>query len=185
MRAHALRNRNALIAAAHEAFAQGELDIRIEEIARRAGVGVGTLYRHFETREAIIEAVYRERVDDLCGTAAHLLGTLAPDEALYEFLQRLIGHAAASRGMAVALETVLTSGSPVFARARSQMVDAVASLITATAATGAIREDVAPETVFRAMGGVCASHHQPEWEAGARAVVDLLFDGLRYGATRS
>ncbi|WP_240812573.1 MULTISPECIES: TetR/AcrR family transcriptional regulator [unclassified Streptomyces] len=185
LRAHALRNRNALIAAAREAFTEGEMDIRIEEIARRAGVGVGTFYRHFETREALIEAVYGQRVDDLCGTAAHLLDTLAPDEALHEFLRRFIRHAAASRGMAVTLGTIMTSGSPVFARARSQMVDAIASLMTAAAATRAIREDIAPETVFRTMGGVCASHGQPEWEAGAHAVVDLLFDGLRYGATHS
>lgn len=184
LRAHAQRNRNALLAAAREAFAAGEMDIRIEEIARRAGVGVGTLYRHFETREALIEAVYRQRVDDLCAMAPNLLATLPPHEALRAFLEQLISHSAASRGMAVALETLMNTGSPVFARARTDMVEGIASLMTAAAQAGTIRADIAPETLFRAMGGICTSHDQPDWEAEAHAVVHLLLDGLRHGSRR-
>ncbi|MFB9830914.1 TetR/AcrR family transcriptional regulator [Actinoallomurus acaciae] len=180
LRAHALRNRNALLTAAREAFTAGEVNVRIEEIARRAGVGVGTLYRHFETREALIEAVYRERVDDLCATAPHLLATLTPYEALRAFLEQLIAHAAESRGMAVALQTLMDGRSAVFAQARTDMVEAIATLMTAAAKAGAIRADIAPRTFFLAMGGICSSHDQPGWEAESHTVVRLLLDGLRY-----
>lgn len=182
LRAHALRNRNALLAAAREAFEAGEVDIRIEEIAHRAGVGVGTLYRRFATREALVEAVYRQRVDELCTTVPGLLATLPPQQALRAFLQQLVAHSAASRGMALALETVMNSGSPVFAQARVAMVDALASIMAAAVAVGEIRADVSPHTVFRAMGGVCTSHELPDWEVEAQAVLRLLLDGLRPAA---
>lgn len=180
LRAHALRNRNALLAAAREAFTAGEVNVRIEEIARRAGVGVGTLYRHFETREALIEAVYRGRVDDLCAMPPHLLATLTPYEALRAFLEQLIAHAAESGGMAIALQTLMDGRSAVFTQARADMVEAIATLMTAAAKAGAIRADIAPHTFFLAMGGICASHDQPGWEAEAHTVVRLLLDGLRY-----
>ncbi|WP_205315278.1 TetR/AcrR family transcriptional regulator [Nonomuraea lactucae] len=179
-RAHALRNRDALLAVAAEAFGAGEVDIHIQEIARRAGVGIGTLYRHFESREAIIEAVYRQRVDDLYAMAPRLLAALPPDEALRAFLEQLIAHSAASRGMAVALQTLMDTRSAVFARARTDMIEAIASLMNAAAQTGSIRADVTPETVFRAMSAICISHDQPGWETEAHAVVRLLLDGLRH-----
>ncbi|MFI6937076.1 TetR/AcrR family transcriptional regulator [Streptomyces sp. NPDC050287] len=182
LRAHALRNRNSLLTAAREAFDAAESDIRIEEIARRAGVGVGTFYRHFETREAIVEAVYRQRVEDLCGTAPRLLSTLPPYDALQAFLQQLITHSAASQGMAMALQTVMNTGSPVFAQARAAMTDAIAAVMAAAVEAGTIRADITPETVFQAMGGICTSHGQPGWEARAQAVVRLLLDGLRHNA---
>jgi hypothetical protein len=81
--------------------------------------------------------------------------------------------------MAVALQTVMDLGSPVFTRARAIMIETIGELMAAAVATGAVRADVAPETVFPAMGGICASHDQPGWEAGAQAVVRLLSDGLR------
>ncbi|MFF8026613.1 hypothetical protein ACFZDJ_37060 [Streptomyces sp. NPDC007896] len=85
--------------------------------------------------------------------------------------------------MAVALKAVMDLGSPVFAQARASVIETIGRLMTAAVATGAIRSDVTAETVFRAMGGTCASHDQPGWEAGAQAVVRLLFDGLRHTAT--
>ncbi|GAA4517652.1 TetR/AcrR family transcriptional regulator [Actinoallomurus oryzae] len=182
LRAHALRNRNALLTAAREAFTAGEVNVRIEEIARRAGVGVGTLYRHFETREALIEAVYRSRVDDLCAMAPRLLDTLPPHEALRAFLEQLVAHSADSQGMAVALQTLMDGRSSVFAQTRTDMVEAIATLMTAAAQAGTIRADIAPHTVFLAMGGICASHDQPGWETEAHTVVRLLLDGLRHTA---
>ncbi|XES00086.1 hypothetical protein HEP87_58150 [Streptomyces sp. S1D4-11] len=92
-------------------------------------------------------------------------------------------HSAASRSTAVALKAVMDLGSPMFAQARASMVETIGRLMTAAVATGAIRSDVTPETVFRAMGGICASHDQPGWEADAQAVVRLLFGGLRHTAT--
>lgn len=182
LRAHAQRNRNALLTAAREAFTAGEVNVRIEEIARRAGVGVGTLYRHFETREALIEAVYRSRVDDLCAMAPRLLDTLPPHEALRAFLEQLVAHSADSQGMAVALQTLMDGRSSVFAQTRTDMVEAIATLMTAAAQAGTIRADIAPHTVFLAMGGICASHDQPGWETEAHTVVRLLLDGLRHTA---
>ncbi|MEU8475714.1 TetR/AcrR family transcriptional regulator [Streptomyces hygroscopicus] len=179
LRAHAARNRDSLITAARDAFEAGELDIRIEEIARRAKVGVGTLYRHFATREALIEAVYRQRVEDLCGTAPRLLAELTPYDALSAFLRQLIAHSAASQGMAVALEAVMNTGSPVFTQTRAEMIDAIATIMTAAATAGEIRTDVTPETVFQAMGGICTGHDRPGWEDGAQSVARLLLDGLR------
>jgi AcrR family transcriptional regulator len=182
LRAHARRNRDALVAAAREAFAAGEADIRVEEIARRAGVGVGTFYRHFAARGAIIEAVYDQRVRDLCDSAAGLLETLPPHEALRVFLNQLVEHAVESRSMAVALTTVMNLGSPVFGRGREAMAETIGRLMATAVATGAIRADITAGTVFRAMGYVCASHDQPGWEVAAQEVARLIYDGLRHTA---
>jgi AcrR family transcriptional regulator len=185
LRAHARRNRDALVVTARDAFTAGEVDIRVEEIARRAGVGVGTFYRHFATREAIIEAVYDQRVRDLCDAATDSLETMPPQEALRDFLYRLIQHAVDSRSMAVALTTVMDLGSPVFGEGRAAMAETISRLMAAAVAAGAIRTDVTSETVFRVMGSVCASHDQPDWETGAKEMVRLLYDGLRYTAPGS
>ncbi|MFD7714052.1 TetR/AcrR family transcriptional regulator [Streptomyces sp. NPDC059785] len=179
LRAHAQRNRDALIDAAYEAFTAGEADVRVEEIARRAGVGVGTFYRHFPTREAIIEAVYDGQVRDMCASAPARLATEPPEDALRAFLEQLIQHAVDSRSMAVALKTLMDLGSPVFSRGREAMTDTIRQLMAAGAAAGTIRADITADTVFRAMGGICASHGQPGWENTAREVVRLLCDGLR------
>jgi AcrR family transcriptional regulator len=161
-----------------EAFTAGEVDIRVEEIARRAGMGVGTFYRHFATREAIIEAVYDERVRDLCDTAVGFLENLPPQEALRAFLDQLVEHAVDSRSMAIALTTVMDLGiTGVRPGPPGHGGDDRAAV-----ATGTIRADITPDTVFRAMGCVCASHDQPGWEAGAREVVRLLYDGLQHTA---
>ncbi|MFI1408407.1 TetR/AcrR family transcriptional regulator [Streptomyces sp. NPDC020707] len=185
LRAHARRNRDALLGAAREAFAAGEADIRVEEIARRAGVGVGTFYRHFPTREAVVEAVYDERVRDMCAHVQTLLATDPPHDALRAFLEQLIQHAVDSRSMAAALKTLMDLGSPVFNRGRETMVDTIGQLMAAGVAAGTIRADITADTVFRAMGGICASHGQPGWEDAAREVVHLLYDGLRHTAPRS
>lgn len=184
LRAHAQRNRDALLAVAREAFEAGEVDLRIEEIARRAGVGVGTLYRHFSTRGALVEAVYHRRVEDLCATAPRLLATRTPHDALGRFLRQLITHSAASSGMASALDSLMTTGSPVFAQARTAMTEAIASIMKAGVAAGDIRADVTAQTLFQAMGGICTTHDRPGWETGAHAVVRLLLDGLRPQPTR-
>ncbi|MFD6288571.1 TetR/AcrR family transcriptional regulator [Streptomyces sp. NPDC060205] len=185
LRAHAQRNRDALLLAARDAFTAGEADIRVEEIARRAGVGVGTFYRHFPTREAVVEAVYDERVRGMCAQVPALLATDPPHEVLRAFLEQLIQHAVDSRSMAAALKTLMDLGSPVFNHGRATMVDTIRQLLAAGVAAGTIRADITADTVFRAMGGVCASHGQPGWEDGAREVVGLIYDGLRHTAPRS
>ncbi|WP_432832682.1 TetR/AcrR family transcriptional regulator [Dactylosporangium sp. CA-092794] len=182
LRADARRNRESLLAAAREAFLGGEADAGVEEIARRAGVAVGTLYRHFETREALVEEVYRQEVDELCAAPADLLDRHAPDEALRRFLLLLVEHAAVSKGMAVALESIMATDSPVFDDARTQMAHTLDRLLRAGAAAGTIRGDVGGRTMLRALGGVCGMRATDGWKDEAVRITAILFDGLRFGA---
>lgn len=182
LRADARRNREALLTAAREAFLGGDADAHVEEIARRAGVAVGTLYRHFETREALVEEVYRKEVDDLCAAPDELLGRHAPEEALRRFLLLLVDHAAVGKGMSAALESIMAGDSPVFDVARARMGDALTRLLDAGSAAGTVRGDVTGPTLLRALGGVCAMRVREGWLDEARQITGLLFDGLRRGA---
>ena len=170
-RADARRNRAALLTAARAALTGGEPDIRVEEIARRAGVAVGTLYRHFDTREAVIEEVFRQELDDLCSSAG--------DGDLHAFLLRLVQHSTRSKGMATALQAVMVTDSPVFDEARKRMEQTLDELLAHAVAAGTIRADVPGRTVLRALGGVCSPHAA---EAESLHIAELLFDGLRYSA---
>ncbi|NJP96020.1 helix-turn-helix transcriptional regulator [Nonomuraea sp. FMUSA5-5] len=109
---------------ARQAFLAGDTDVHVEDIARSAGVPVGMLYRHFGTREALIEEVYRKEVDDLCAAPGDLLNRHAPEEALRRFLPLLVDHAAVGKGMSVALESIMATDSPVFDDARTRRSDA-------------------------------------------------------------
>nr|WP_123529274.1 TetR/AcrR family transcriptional regulator [Streptomyces sp. 840.1] len=183
LRADARRNREALLSAARQAFLSGDTDAHVEEIARSAGVAVGTLYRHFETREALIEEVYRKEVDELCAAPTDLLDHHAPDEALRLFLLLLVDHAAVGKGMSVALESIMATDSPVFGDARTLMANALDLLLEAGSAAGTVRDDVTGPTLLRALGGICHMRAAEGWLAEARQITTLLFDGLRYGAT--
>ena len=179
LRRDAQRNREHLIATARELFSAGELDLRMEEIARRAGVGVGTLYRHFATREALTGAVYRQEIETLCAAAPELLARLPADEALAAFLHRLIGYVVANQGLATALGTLLAQPMPAAEPPANSLLAALTLLMNTAAKAGQLRSDSAPETVLLILCGLCAAHRQPDWEAQARAVVELLLDGLR------
>ncbi|WP_406636704.1 TetR/AcrR family transcriptional regulator [Amycolatopsis sp. WGS_07] len=184
LRADARRNRDALLAAAREAFLAGEADAHVDEIAKRAGVAVGTLYRHFETREALVEEVYRQEVDQLCAAPEQLLQQHAPDEALRRFLLLLVEHSAVGKGMAIALESIMATDSPVFEDARAQMAGALDQLLEAGAAAGKLRADVSGRTVLRALGGICGMRVTEGWEEEAVRITEILLDGLRFGAGR-
>ena len=185
LRADARRNREALLSVAREAFLAGDADAHVEEIARRAGVAVGTLYRHFETREALVEEVYRKEVDELCAAPAELLNQHAPDEALRRFLLVLVDHAAVGKGMAVALESIMATDSPVFDNARTQMANALTQLLDAGTTAGTIRDGVTGATLLRALGGICGMHATEGWQSEARQITAILFDGLRCNAPRA
>ncbi|MEW2218503.1 TetR/AcrR family transcriptional regulator [Streptomyces sp. NPDC006990] len=184
LRADARRNREALLSAARQAFLGGDTDAHVEDIARSAGVAVGTLYRHFETREALIEEVYRKEVDELCAAPGDLLDQHPPQEALRRFLLLLVDHAAVGKGMSVALENIMATNSPVFDDARTRMGDALTRLLDAGSAAGAVRGDVTGPTLLRALGGICAMHVTEGWVDEARQITALLLDGLRHGAPR-
>lgn len=181
MRADARRNREALLSAARSAFLGEEADAHVDEIARRAGVAVGTLYRHFDTREALVEAVYRHEVDELCSAPDELLEVAAPDEALRRFLLLLVEHAAVGKGMAVALESIMATDSPVFEDARTQMAEALDTLLGAGVRARTVRADVGGLTLLRALGGICGMHATAGWRDEAARITQILFDGLRYG----
>ncbi|WP_328696565.1 MULTISPECIES: TetR/AcrR family transcriptional regulator [unclassified Streptomyces] len=185
LRADARRNREALLSAARQAFIGGDTDAHVEDIARSAGVAVGTLYRHFETREALIEEVYRKEVDDLCATPGVLLDQHAPEEALRRFLLLLVDHAAVGKGMSSVLESIMATDSHVFDDARTRMANALSLLLEAGSAAGTVRDDVTGSTLLRALGGICGMRAKEGWLAEARQITAILFDGLRHGAPQS
>jgi AcrR family transcriptional regulator len=185
MRADARRNRDSLLAAAVELFADAGAEVPLEAIAERAGVGIGTLYRHFPTREALAEAAYRNEVKRLCDAAGELLQSEPPDQALADWMDRFVTYVAAKRSMASMLQSVVASSdSSLYSDARTQMAAAIAQLLDAAGAAGTVRRDVDPDDILRAMSGIWSSVSDgADWEERARRLLGLLMDGLRYGAT--
>jgi AcrR family transcriptional regulator len=182
LRADARENREKLLRAASSRFASDGSDVALETIARAAGVGIGTLYRHFPTRQALIEAVYRNEVDRLCASAGELLAQLPADVALAEWMERFVAYAATERGLSGALKSVASSQSDLFAATRERLRTAVGSLLGAGIATGRIRADVTAEDVLTSINAVWTISGEGEpWATQARRVLALLMDGLRAG----
>jgi AcrR family transcriptional regulator len=182
LRADAQRNRDRLLDAAVRAFSQTGTDVTLDAIAKDAGVGIGTLYRHFPTREALVEATYRNELARLCDAATELLGTMSPDEALRTWMDRFVDYMTTKRGMADALRAVIASGGNPFAESRHHMTVAIATLLKAGAAAGTVRSDVAPEDVLASVSGVSLAAGDPTQRDQAGRLLDLLMDGLRYRA---
>ena len=182
LRADARRNRDALLVVAAAQFAEQGAEAPLDEIARRAGVGIGTLYRHFPTREALIADVYRREVDLLCSGVDELLATLPADEALAEWMRRFVGYVATKRGLAVALKSMVNDNSELFAQSRTHINESMARLVHAAVEAGLVRADADPEDVLRGMSGFCLFSEQAGWQEQAQRLVTLLVDGLRFGA---
>jgi AcrR family transcriptional regulator len=183
-RADAVRNRDLLITAAAAAFAARGAEVPLEDIARDAGVGIGTLYRHFPTRDSLVEAVYRHEIDVLCERADELLETLPPDQALAEWMQLFVRHVATKRGMSSLLKPLMSSNANFLEQTRGRASAAASKLLEAGVAAGTVRADVDGGDLLRAVGGICMSTDQERSEASER-LVSLLFDGLRHGAAGS
>jgi AcrR family transcriptional regulator len=184
MRSDAKRNRELLIAEAARAFAEHGVDTSLEEIARRAGVGIGTLYRHFPTRHDLIEAVYRQEVEILCGGVDELLAERGADQALAEWMERFIRYVAVKRGLVGAMKSVVSADSEIFAYTHKLVVDAVTKLVDAAVAAGSIKPDTDPLDLLRGLGGFCMNNDQADWQERAVRLVALLMDGLRYGCPK-
>jgi AcrR family transcriptional regulator len=182
LRADARQNREKLLAAAAELFATSGMEVSLQAVADRAGVGIGTLYRHFPTRNALVEATYRNEVERLCDAAGELQHTRPPEAALAEWMDRFVTYVAAKRGMADALQSITASNSELYPRSRKQLLEAITSLLGNAAASGAVRADVEPEDVLRAMNAVWLVTDEPDWQERAHRLLRLLMDGLRYGA---
>jgi AcrR family transcriptional regulator len=181
LRADAQRNRDRLLEVAARVFADGG-DVTLEGIAREAGVGIGTLYRHFPTREALVEAAYRNELARLCDAAAELLATAPPDRALRTWMDRFVDYMTTKRGMKEALRAVVASGGNPFAHSRDRMSEALGLLLRAGAEAGTLRPDVDPVDVLSGLTGVSLAAGEPAQRAQAGRLLDLLVDGLRFGA---
>lgn len=184
LRADAQRNRDRLLAMAVRAFSRDGPGVTLESIARDAGVGIGTLYRHFPTRESLVEAVYRHEIDVLCERADQLLESLPPEQALAEWMQLFVVHVATKRGMLSLLKPMLSTNPNFSDQTRGRATAAASKLLEAGVAAGTIRADVNGGDLLRAVGGICMSTDQ-ERSAASERLVGLLFDGLRHGAAGS
>lgn len=178
-RSDALRNRERLLAAAREVFAEGGAESGLEAVARRAGLGIGTLYRHFPTREALFQAVYRHEIDDLVDLAERLAAEPDPAQALRRWLHANIAVVATKKGMIVALSPALDSSSALYADSRASLIEAVAALMRRAQAAGSIRDDIAPEDVLQALYGVCYGPEGATWQTTATRLLDVFVDGLK------
>jgi AcrR family transcriptional regulator len=184
LRADARRNRGRLVEAAAVAFAEHGVDASLEEIARRAGVGIGTLYRHFPTREHLVEVVYRREAEALCAAAAELARTHPSDAALEEWMRRFVDYVATKRGLAASLRILMTANSTLFSDTWQRVSQALRQLVEAAVADGTIRGDVDASDVLHALGGIYSAPDTPEWRDRSRRLVRLLMDGLRFGAEK-
>jgi AcrR family transcriptional regulator len=167
---------------ASDAFSIWGTDASLEKIAKEAGVGIGTLYRHYPTRDALIEAVYRHNVDLLCDAACELTAQLPPDEALSQWMQRWVSYVAMKKGLATYLKSVVAADSDLFVSTHAKVQQTIQSLLNAAAEAGTIRPDVDGMHLLKALSGVCLMAEPGSDPDQGLAIAALLMDGMRYGA---
>ncbi|MDT0571970.1 helix-turn-helix domain-containing protein [Streptomyces sp. DSM 3412] len=184
LRADARRNRQRILEVATRAFSERGADASLDAIAKAAGVGPGTLYRHFPSREALIEAAYRSELARVCDSATELLAGHPPDRAMRLWMDRFIDYLATKKGMAEALRAVVASGADPFAESLDRLSAAIGALLQAGAGVGLLRSDVDPLDVAFSLGGVSLVANDPVHRERAGRMLDLILDGLRYGAGR-
>lgn len=178
-RADARRNYDKVLTAAREAFAEGGESTALEEIARRAGVGIGTLYRHFPNRQALLEALYVNEVEEVCRSAAELDGG-DPWEALSSWFERLIGYLATKQALAGELLNYLDRDSALFQVCRTSLYDAGGPMLRRAQEAGAVRPDVEfPEVMQMVMGISKIPVADP---SQTEHMLRIALDGLRYRA---
>ncbi|WP_329377920.1 TetR/AcrR family transcriptional regulator [Streptomyces sp. NBC_01716] len=179
LRADARRNRNKILAAAVRVFAEEGLDAHLERIAREAGVGSATLYRNFPTREALIEAVYRNEVAQLCDAVPGLLAAQPPYEALRAWTRLFLDYVTAKFGMADALRAIAATGNNPYGRSRDMIRAAITDLMDACVAAGEIRTDISPADLSAALEGIALTSASPDQRPRAERLLDLTLDGLK------
>ena len=178
-RADARRNYEKVLTAAREAFAEGGESTALEEIARRAGVGIGTLYRHFPSRQALLEALYVDEVEEVCRSAAELEGA-DPWEALNAWFDRLIGYIATKRALLHELLNYLDQDAPLFKVCRASLFAAGEPLLKRAQDAGVVREDVEFSEVMQMLMGILKI--PAEDPAQTKRLLRIALDGLRYNA---
>jgi AcrR family transcriptional regulator len=178
-RADAIRNRERVLEAAKIVFSAGGPDASLEAVARQAGVGIGTLYRHFPTREDLFEAVYRREVEQLSELAEQLKDDAAPTEALRRWLRSTVQFVATKKGMMAALAVVVSANSELAAYSSAHLTAAIDALLSRAVAAGEVRADVNADDLLRALVGMCYMHDQPGWQDSVVRLLDVFVDGLK------
>jgi len=178
-RADAQRNRERLLEVAKEAFTRSGANASLDDIAKQAGVGPGTLYRHFPTREELLQAVYRSELEKLAAAERKFAQTMTPIEALRAWLLLFVDAIAAKQLIAPALNTLVGDHKKVFAASYVQMQEAIRSLVKRAIKSGDIRKDLDAMDLLRALVGVANVTTSPDWQQSARRLVDILVTGSR------
>jgi AcrR family transcriptional regulator len=178
-RTDAQRNRERILEVAKQEFARSSTNASLDDIVRQAGVGAGTLYRHFPTREALIEAVYRTEVEKLAAAEKKFSETMPPIEALRAWMLLFVDYIATKQIIAPALNTLVGGPSKLYEGSRGQIQGAIDALVKRAIKSGDIRRDLDPFDLLRALIGVSNVASTPDWQQSARRLVDILITGSR------
>jgi AcrR family transcriptional regulator len=178
-RADAQRNRARILEIAKQAFTRDGAAASLDDIARQAGIGPGTLYRHFPTRDALIEAVYRSEVEKLAAAEEHFAATKPPLDALRAWMLLFIEHVSEKRLIIPAMDTVAGGSVRLMESSRSLIHGAFITLVKSAISSGDLRHDIVPDDFVRALIGVFHTTAIPGWEESARRIVNILIDGSR------
>ena len=178
-RADAQRNRERILEVAKEAFTRFGANASLDDMAKQAGVGAGTLYRHFPTRDALIAAVYRSEVEKLAGAARRLAEQVPPIDALRAWMLMFVDHITAKQIIAPALNTVVGGPSKLYEGSRGLIQGAIDALVKRAIKSGDLRKDLEPFDLLRALIGVSHVTAGSDWQQSARRLVDILITGSR------
>lgn len=179
LRKDAQRNRNLLLDSATKLFAENGVDYPLEDVARDAGVGIGTLYRHFPTRNALVEAVYRREVASLCGSVDALLNSLEPVDALDAWMHNYVDYVTTKRGLSATLREMMDAEPDLFTETRANIRTAAARVLEAAVESGEIKPVLDADDLVRAMGSICMAADDPQHADRATKLVAVLLDGMR------
>jgi AcrR family transcriptional regulator len=178
-RADALRNRERILELAKQAFTASGANISLDDLARQAGIGAGTLYRHFPTRDVLLEAVYRTEVEKLAAAQHELSRTLPPVEALRAWMLLFLDYVATKQIIAPALNSIVGGPSRLFEASTGLITGAIETLVARAVVSGDIRADLDPLDLLRALVGVSNVASVPDWLKSARRLVEILILGSR------
>ena len=178
-RTDAQQNRERILEVAQKVFTRSGANASLDDIAREAGVGAGTLYRHFPTRDALIEAVYRTEVEKLAAAEKKFSETMGPIEALQAWMLLFVDYIAAKQIIAPALNTLVGGPSKLYEGSRGLIQGAIDALVKRAIKSGDIRKDLEPFDLLRALVGVSNVASSPDWQQSARRLVDILITGSR------
>src|SRR5215469_5782959 len=178
-RSDAQRNRERILEVARQAFSRSGANTSLDDIAREAGVGPGTLYRHFPTRQELVEAVYRSEMEKLAAAEQRFAEQLPPIEALRAWLLLFIDYIAAKQLIAPALNALVGDPKKVFEASYARIWEAIRALVRRAIKNGDIRKDLDPIDLLRALIGVANVATSPDWQQSARRLVDILIAGAR------